>query len=212
MSRGNYHHGDLKAALVAAAETIIRDEGVEGFTLRKAASHAGVSPGAPSHHFGDMRGLLTALAIRVFGQLGAALSAYQPTDRAACNLRNQAEGYVRFAAANPGLFRLICRVDLINGKDPALLEASFVALEGFGKAIAVYFDGEAPDRERRTLRPHLAGAMATAHGLAHMVIEGRPALLFETPDPVQTFLEESLPVILMTTWPDRQSNQENSCG
>jgi len=203
LSRDSYHHGDLRTALVEAAERLIREEGVEGFTLRKAAAHAGVSPGAPSHHFRDMKGLLTAVAIRVFGQLGFALAELPRHGEPGRDLRALAGGYVRFAARNPGLFRLICRIDLIDGRDPALLEASFEALVGFGQAIAAYFGQEAPDRDRRVLRPHHAAAMATAHGLAHMVIEGRPALLFNTPDPVQTFLEKNLPEILNATWPDR---------
>ena len=42
--RDSYHHGDLRSALISAAEEIIAAEGVEGFTLRKAARKAGVSP------------------------------------------------------------------------------------------------------------------------------------------------------------------------
>ena len=58
--RDSYHHGDLRSALISAAEEIIAAEGVEGFTLRKAARKAGVSPGAPTHHFGSMAGLLSS--------------------------------------------------------------------------------------------------------------------------------------------------------
>lgn len=202
MARGSYHHGDLKTALVVASESIIRKEGVEGFTLRKAARSAGVSPGAPSHHFNGTNGLLTAVAIRVFKQLGAELHALPRSDAPAQDLRTQAAGYVTFAARNPGLFRLICRVDLIDFKDPELMQASSEALVHYAQSAAAYFGQDLPDPGKRVFRPHMASAMATAHGLAHMLIEGRPALLLDTPDPAGTFMETMLPAVLLATWPD----------
>ena len=70
-----YHHGALREALIDAAESILEERGVEGFSLREAARRAGVSPAAPGHHFGDARGLLTAVATRAFRDFGDALEA-----------------------------------------------------------------------------------------------------------------------------------------
>src|SRR5687768_5541186 len=67
--RRAYHHGDLQAALIAAAEDVLAEKGVSGFSLREAARRAGVSPAAPAHHFKDARGLLTAVAARGFQRL-----------------------------------------------------------------------------------------------------------------------------------------------
>lgn len=58
-----YHHGDLRAALQKSAEEIIRESGVEGLMLRACAQRAGVSHGAPAHHFGNIAGLLTEFAV-----------------------------------------------------------------------------------------------------------------------------------------------------
>lgn len=202
-ARDSYHHGDLKTALVVASEAIIRAEGVEGFTLRKAAKSAGVSPGAPAHHFSGTKGLLTAVAIRIFKQLGAELNALPSSGIPAQDLRTQALGYVTFAARNPGLFRLICRVDLVDFKDADLMQAFSAAMTSYGHAAAAYFGQEPPDVNKRVFRPHMASAMATVHGLAHMVTEGRPALFLDTPDPVSTFIETMLPSVLLATWPDQ---------
>ena len=57
-----YHHGDLKAALLAEAETILERDGIQALTLRAAARAAGVSHAAPTNHFGDLSGLLSELA------------------------------------------------------------------------------------------------------------------------------------------------------
>src|ERR1700743_3906264 len=93
-----YHHGDLKDQLVAAAEAIILEGGVEGFTLREAARRAGVSPAAPAHHFKDAKGLLGEVALRGFRDFGEALDA---ADRSSTDpyprLVSQGFGYVGFA-------------------------------------------------------------------------------------------------------------------
>ena len=54
--KDSYHHGDLRAALVAAAEATLAETGVEGFSLRQVAKRVGVSHSAPAHHFGDSAG------------------------------------------------------------------------------------------------------------------------------------------------------------
>src|SRR6201995_6172875 len=69
------HPGDLAGQLVAAAEAIILERGVDGFTLREAARRAGVSPAAPAHHFKDSKGLLTEVARLGFQEFGDALEA-----------------------------------------------------------------------------------------------------------------------------------------
>src|SRR5947207_13010795 len=69
----SYHHGDLHDALLKAAETVLERDGVQGLTLRAAAREAGVSHAAPTHHFGDMTGLLSALAAVGFRRFAAAL-------------------------------------------------------------------------------------------------------------------------------------------
>ncbi|MEI5579289.1 helix-turn-helix domain-containing protein, partial [Streptomyces brasiliscabiei] len=61
-TRQPYHHGDLRRALLVAAEHELEEKGIEGFSLRGVAKRAGVSHAAPLHHFKDTRALLTALA------------------------------------------------------------------------------------------------------------------------------------------------------
>ena len=65
-SATTYHHGDLPNALRRAAVEVIEERGLGAFSLREVARRAGVSHTAPAHHFGDMRGLLTSVAIEGF--------------------------------------------------------------------------------------------------------------------------------------------------
>ena len=57
-----YHHGALRDALLAAAERVLERDGLAGLTLRAVAREAGVSHAAPTHHFGDLTGLVSELA------------------------------------------------------------------------------------------------------------------------------------------------------
>jgi AcrR family transcriptional regulator len=73
-----YHHGDLANALLTAAAQAIEAHGVAAVSLRDIARRAGVSHGAPAHHFKDKAGLLTALATQGHLLLRDALNtAYQ---------------------------------------------------------------------------------------------------------------------------------------
>ena len=64
-------------ALSETAVQIFRDRGIEGLSLREAARRAGVSIGAPAHHFGSTSGLLTEVALLGYDSLGASLNAVQ---------------------------------------------------------------------------------------------------------------------------------------
>ena len=73
-----YHHGDLRAALIEAALAELEETGPEGFSLRKVARRAGVSPAAPARHFKDVTGLLTALAAEGYRRFRATHCAKHP--------------------------------------------------------------------------------------------------------------------------------------
>lgn len=60
--RASYHHGDLRNALVEAALGLVREVGVEQFSLRDVARIVGVSANASYRHFENKGALLTAMA------------------------------------------------------------------------------------------------------------------------------------------------------
>ena len=61
-----YHHGDLRAALMTAALSLIDQHGVKGLALSDAAHLAGVSVAAPYRHFKDKEALLAEIAAEGF--------------------------------------------------------------------------------------------------------------------------------------------------
>ena len=57
-ARCNYHHGDLRNALIIAAAELIERDGTLEFSMAEAASARGVSAAAPYRHFADKEELL----------------------------------------------------------------------------------------------------------------------------------------------------------
>jgi AcrR family transcriptional regulator len=167
-----YHHGALREALIAAAEEVIAERGVDGFSLRETARRAGVSPAAPGHHFKDARGLLTAVATGAFRAFGDALEAADRdagTDRVA-RIRAQGMAYVRFALANRAKFDLLWRKALIDGTDPDYQTAgdrAFAILDDAVRGVLAPI-GQAWEED---LAPSMA-AWSIVHGFARLAMDG----------------------------------------
>ena len=66
MNKTQYHHGDLKQALIESGMRILKEEGVQALTLRSTARAAGVSHSAPYAHFPDKQALLAAISTKGF--------------------------------------------------------------------------------------------------------------------------------------------------
>ncbi|MEM7376288.1 MAG: TetR/AcrR family transcriptional regulator [Pseudomonadota bacterium] len=135
-----YHHGDLKSALVDAGMAVIEDEGLSALTLRRCAAVAGVSHAAPRNHFGNLRGLLTAIAVVGFRRFVAALQdATPPGTPPAETLAELGHAYCAFATANPGLFCLMWDANKVDYADEGLASVTceaFTLLESaVGKAV-----------------------------------------------------------------------------
>ena len=64
-----YHKEELRADLLRVGHAYVAASGHEGLSVRKLAAHAGVSPGAPYHHFPDKRTFLLAMAKEGFDEL-----------------------------------------------------------------------------------------------------------------------------------------------
>ncbi|HEY0776462.1 MAG TPA: TetR/AcrR family transcriptional regulator [Gemmatirosa sp.] len=173
-----YHHGALRQALLAAAEAIIAERGVDGFSLREAARRAGVSPAAPQHHFGDARGLLTAVATTGFEQLAdtlAAATAHAGPHRDA-RIRAQGLAYVAFALAQPARFDVMWRGARVDCDDPAYAAASRRAFAVLAAVVAGGSPEDAPETAPMTAPndadPRVLACWAVVHGFARLALDG----------------------------------------
>ncbi len=168
---GSYHHGELKSALLHAAASVLADNGVEGFTLRECARRAGVSHGAPAHHFGDVRGLLSAFTAQSFEQLEALMREYQrkaPPDGFS-QLVASGAAYVDYALTERARFQLMFRSDRLDPADEHLVQAGRVVFGILQESMA-RTSAEA-GAEGLMLAEKTALAWSLVHGFATLMLE-----------------------------------------
>ncbi|OBI54556.1 TetR/AcrR family transcriptional regulator [Mycobacterium sp. E787] len=174
MNRPSYHHGDLRAAILAEAARLVAERGADGVSLRELARSAGVSHAAPAHHFTDRRGVFTALAAQGFQLLTEAL-----TD-ARGRFTDAALAYVRFALEHPGHYRVMFDKSLLDSADPQLAAAESAAGAELSRGVASLRD------------PHARADPAAAQLAAWSMVHGFSTLWLN--DAVNTHLKRSDPM------------------
>jgi AcrR family transcriptional regulator len=176
--RSRYHHGDLRAALLTAAEHELADKGIEGFSLRGVAKRAGVSHAAPLHHFRDTRQLLTALAADGFRRFLATQQERRAKSEqdALSQLVASGLGYVDFALSHPALFRLMFSSDRPDHAVPELVAAASAAFDQLVTDVTAA-RGPGSGGDQRSLMADVMSAWAVAHGLADLMNSGRMKFL-----------------------------------
>jgi len=168
-----YHHGALREALLQAAERVLERDGLAGLTLRAVAREAGVSHAAPTHHFGDLTGLVSELAAIGFRQFNAAMAAAciptaSPMDKATA----RAKAYVAYAQAHPGMYGLMFRTERLDMGRPSLHEAAEASFAGLAGAIGA-------NRQEQILEGALTLDQAAAIARAWSLVHGFTMLLLD---------------------------------
>lgn len=169
-----YHHGDLAPALLDAVAEIIREKGIGFVSLREVARRAGVSHGAPAHHFARKAGLLTAFAVQGYQRLAGHVLAQLDRDRpetGIATLESVGRGYVGFAVRDPERFGIMFRLELLDRDDQdfvAASEAAYALLAGTVQRCRQ--EGSLGGWEPETVA---VAAWSLVHGLASLWISGR---------------------------------------
>jgi AcrR family transcriptional regulator len=170
-----YHHGDLHDALLEAAETVLERDGVGGLTLRAVAREAGVSHAAPTHHFGDLTGLVSELAAIGFRQFNDAMTAAGAIDAPPLlRAMARAKAYVAYAQAHPGMYGLMFRTERLDMTRPSLHEAASASFAGLAGSVGVSRQEQISD-EALSLEQAaaIARAWSLVHGFTTLLLDGR---------------------------------------
>jgi AcrR family transcriptional regulator len=171
VKKSKYHHGDLRKTLIDVSVDVIDKQGIDALNLRSLASLAGVSSGAPYHHFADRAELLAAIAQEGFEALEAAMVSEGAAAIGDTSERLEALGcaYVMFATSHRGHFRVMFRGDTHSGADEALTNSGNRAFQLLCEAIeACQRAGTAPLGDPQ---PFVLHAWATVHGLATLCVD-----------------------------------------
>lgn len=199
-----YHHGDLRAALIAAGLELTRAGGPDALVLREVTRRAGVSPTAAYRHFADRAQLLEAVSDAVLDRVAAAMhpaprpgsvSAFNgeerapsPSDAAVARLAAVGLGYIGFARAEPGWFATAFfgrRATPRSVQDAAPFRALSGALDAMDAAGLV-------DARRRDGAEWACWSMV--HGFADLALHG--PLRFAQPTAVDALAERVVDAVI----------------
>lgn len=173
-SRTEYHHGNLRQALIDAAVQLAEENGPESVSVREAAKRAGVSPGAPFRHFDSKTALMTAVAEQAMARFRSEITtAVENISGEGPIKRFLAIGvaYLRWAFQNPTNFQIVSTRSLIDwdGSD---------SLRRDNEAVRSLLEGSMLDAQQQGLLKSdnivetQIAARALVYGLARMHIDG----------------------------------------
>ncbi len=173
----SYHHGQLREAILAAATEMLAKEGPNELSLREVARRAGVSHGAPYHHFATKQDLLTALAVQGFVDLDATMAEAQGIAPATARdqLLAAGIGYVLFALKHRAVFKLMFSREYAPAEghrrsaDP-LSQSAYARLVS---ALQQHRESLGQPVDEIEILLDAASAWATVHGLATLFIDGQ---------------------------------------
>ncbi|MCA3720220.1 TetR/AcrR family transcriptional regulator [Phenylobacterium sp.] len=166
--RKGYHHGNLRAGLVAAGLELVRKDGASALTTRACAQWNGVSSSAVFRHFRDRPALLRAVAAEGFAMLARTTAIDDPGLTRQDRLLAIGGAYLRFAINEPNLFRLMYGGDALDTTDPNPdpdLEAAADPLLA-QTALAAGAEGDTSD-------PRTLLAWSIVHGLAMLTLDNQ---------------------------------------
>jgi AcrR family transcriptional regulator len=174
MPRKNYHHGNLKNALIQAGIEILAKEGIEGLSLRKVAQRAGVSHNAPYFHFPDKQSLIAAISTegfkQLYNELDAVVASY-PNDPKR-QLQEGAWAYVQFALNNTDTFKIMFSGVLEKEKEyPSFVE---ISQKTFGRVVDIVTGCQQAGLLRKSPPELMAVSVwGQIHGIVSLSLEGQ---------------------------------------
>lgn len=183
MTSKQYHHGDLKASLISAANTILHRDGADALSLRGIAAEVGVSHMAPYAHFKNKKELIKSIAEAGFVQMADTMAAVAQALKAKKEVSPgelvlaYGASYLEFATENPQLYRLMLgQVETTgrkNKKDEVVEAASTDFINSSKKPFILLREAFAlrGDNDEK-VKAQALGAWSMVHGMAALIIEG----------------------------------------
>ncbi|MEM6558541.1 MAG: TetR/AcrR family transcriptional regulator [Myxococcota bacterium] len=164
---------ELRRRIIDASVTLVDEKGVRSISFREVARRAGVSHQAPYHHFGNVHGILRAIAEEGFSALATAMrtAADAAGDDPIERLTQAGRAYVGFAHSNTGHFRVMFQHALVDVHDETqpLREAGDSYRTLVELATAVCESGLTKETRVDEL---VRLAWSAVHGVSVLLVEG----------------------------------------
>ncbi|MBV8095338.1 MAG: TetR/AcrR family transcriptional regulator [Acetobacteraceae bacterium] len=199
-SRGTYHHGNLREALIEAALSFILERGPAGFAFAEIARAVGVSPAAPYRHFRDRNALIAEIARRGYERFAAELERAWNGGRPdpVIAIENCGKAYLAFARREPASYAAMFQTGFPLEQEPALMLAADRAFAVIRAAANAACDAVRPG----TIRPPpLMVALhiwALSHGIASLFVGGPDGARRKIPMSPEDLLEAGLLIYLQS--------------
>ena len=209
-TRATYHHGDLRAALIEAGTNLARDGGPQAIVLREVTRIVGVAPNSAYGHFATLPALKTAVSEKARGVMGEAMKtridaavATEPAhagEAAKRYLREVGRAYVRFALAEPGLFRTAMGGDPTGLRVPGAFRDAPTTTDDdkplpklflLGALTRLVEAGCLPPGETAKA---VTASWATVHGLSIMLLDLFPPAAH--PEEADKMIDDALDVLI----------------
>jgi AcrR family transcriptional regulator len=181
---GQYHHGDLRRALIDQALGTIEKEGVEGLTLRAVGEALGVSRTALYRHFSDKQALVATVARDGFRTLRLALvEAWERAGHGQPGFQAMGDAYLHFAVTHPSHYRVMFGRFLEScARDPELVQEAEAAFQALVDALVAQQREGLVRRDDPILMARFVWSVV--HGIAMLAIDGQ----LQNDDPSGTVL------------------------
>ncbi|NHI16698.1 WHG domain-containing protein [Microbacterium excoecariae] len=171
-SDARYHHGDLRRALLDAADELLEESGSAALSLREVARRAGVSHNAPYHHFPDRIAVMKGLAARHMRKLlGAQRAAAEQAGDPFCRLRAVGRAYAGYALENPAGFGIVFDPEICVPGAPSDEMAPLIG-ENEDLIADLVARCLTDDADPATRAAAAAGVWSLVHGLAQLITSG----------------------------------------
>jgi len=170
---GQYHHGDLRRALIDQALRTIEQEGAEALTLRGVGEALGVSRTALYRHFSNKQALVAAVAGEGFRALRLALTdAWDRQGHGRAGLEAMGLAYIRFAVDHSSHYRVMFgRFVESCARDQDLIEAAKAAFQALVDALIERQQDGQTRRDDPLLQARFVWSVV--HGVAMLVLDGQ---------------------------------------
>ncbi len=171
-TRDSYHHGDLRAQLIEATRQLVEEKGPDHFSVSEACRRAGVSTAAPYKHFKDKTEMLREVATAGMHRQAADMMSEVSGTAEGSRDRIIALGrvYIRFAATEPGVFRLMFTWSGEDEADQALYDLGDQTFSVVQMEVAKCHGRHQIEEEDRQKALML---WSFVHGLSFLNIDGK---------------------------------------
>jgi AcrR family transcriptional regulator len=168
-----YHHGDLRRALLEEALRTIQADGIHSLTLRTVGAKLGVSRTALYRHFSDKPSLLAAVGREGFRMLRVALlEAWERHGRGQQGFEAMGIAYVTFAVTHPSHYRVMFGGFIEScAKDAEFVQEATAAFQVLVDSLIEQQQAGLVRRDDPLILARFIWSLV--HGIAMLVIDGQ---------------------------------------